>query len=76
MKKEAVEIMLYRRNADFEHFYTHLEFLQEESLSLKNQKFLDRLLKELKPLKEMGFKKRQMFKLKKLFPEWEFEKIR
>lgn len=76
MIKEAVEIMLYHRNADFEHFYTHLEFLQEESLSLKNQKFLDRLLKELKPLKEMGFKKRQMFKLKKLFPEWEFEKIR
>lgn len=54
----------------------HLEFLQEESLSSKNQQFLDRLLKELKPLKEMDFKNRQMHKLKKLFPEWEFEKIR
>jgi len=75
MIKEAVDVMLYRRIADFEQFYMHLEFLQEESLSSENQKFLDRLLKELKPLKEMIFKKRQMYKLKELFPGWEFERI-
>jgi len=75
MIKEAIEIMLYHKNADFEHFYIHLEFLREESLSLKNQKFLDRLLKELQPLKERGGKKRQMYKLKDLFPEWNLRKL-
>lgn len=76
MIKEAVDVMLYRRNADFKHLYMHLEFLQEESLSSENRKFVDRLLKELKPLKEMDFKKRQIYKLKKLFPGWEFERKR